>query len=105
MKLVQVLLPPERLSAVQEHLSAVEVFRMTVSDVQGVRLPPGGRPLSADSFESRPMVKLEIGVNEDFVQPTVQAVLQAGASAGKLFVLPIESVIRIRTGEQGPEAI
>ena len=50
-------------------------------------------------------VKLEIGVNEDFVEPTVAAVLQAGATAGKLFILPIEDVVRIRTGEHGPEAI
>ena len=105
MKLVQVLLPPDRLAAVQEELAAVEVFRMTVSDVQGVRVPPEGRPLTADSFESRPMVKLEIGVNEEFVRPTIRAVLEAGAEAGKVFLLPIEDVIRIRTGEHGTEAI
>ena len=105
MKLVQVLLPPDRLAAVQQRLSEVEVFRMTVSDVQGVRLPAGEQPLNADSFESRPMVKLEIGVNEDFVRPTVQAVLQAGSGAGKIFLLPVEDVIRIRTGEHGTDAI
>ena len=105
MNLVQVLLPPERLSAVQDQLSAVEVYRMTVSDVQGVRLPGSGRPLAADQFESRPMVKLEIGVNEEFVEPTVRAILEGGAEAGKIFLLPIEDVIRIRTGEHGAEAI
>jgi nitrogen regulatory protein P-II 1 len=105
MKLVQVLLPPDRLAAVQEQLSAVEVFRLTVSDVQGVRLLADGRPLTADSFDTRPMVKLEIGVNEDFVRPTVQAVLEAGAEAGKIFLLPLDDVIRIRTGEHGSEAI
>ena len=78
---------------------------MTVSDVQGVRLPAGRQPLGADSFESRPMVKLEIGVNEEFVKPTVRAVLGAGSGAGKIFVLPIADVIRIRTGEHGTEAI
>lgn len=105
MKLVQVLLPPERLPAVQEKLSEAQVYRMTVSDVQGVRIPPGGGPLRAESFESLPMVKLEIGVNQDFVKPTIKAVLDAGAEAGKVFLLPIDDVIRIRTGEHGSEAI
>ena len=105
MKLVQVLLPPQRLAAVQQNLSDVEVVRMTVSDVQGVRVPEGGGPLRADSFESRPMVKLEIGVNEEFVRPTVKAILDAGAEAGKIFLLPLTDVIRIRTGEHGSEAI
>lgn len=57
-------------------------------------------------------VQLQIAVNEDFVEPTVNAIMEAGRSGvegrigdGKIFILPLEDVIRIRTGERGPEAI
>ena len=56
-------------------------------------------------------VKLEIAVNENFVEPTVRAIARAArldggrAGDGKVFVLPLEDVVRIRTGERGPEAI
>jgi nitrogen regulatory protein P-II 1 len=57
-------------------------------------------------------VQLQIAVNEDFVEPTVNAILSAGRTGpegrigdGKIFILPLEDVIRIRTGERGPEAI
>ena len=57
-------------------------------------------------------VQLQIAVNEEFVEPTINAVLKAGRSSkkgeigdGKIFVLPLEDCIRIRTGERGPDAI
>jgi nitrogen regulatory protein P-II 1 len=56
--------------------------------------------------------KLEIAVNEEFVEPTIEAILKGGRSGeegkigdGKIFVLPLDDAIRIRTGERGPEAI
>jgi len=104
MKLVQAILAPERLEAVQAALGETEVFRLTVSDVQGI----GGRggPLDAEAFALRPLVRLEVAVNEEFVKPTVAAILQGGGGeSGKVFILPLEDVIRIRTGERGPEAI
>ena len=58
------------------------------------------------------VVLLQIAVNEDFVEPTVNAIIQAGRSGpdgkigdGKIFILPMDDCIRIRTGERGPEAI
>jgi nitrogen regulatory protein P-II 1 len=55
---------------------------------------------------------LQIAVNEDFVEPTVNAIMEAGRTGaegrigdGKIFILPLEDCIRIRTGERGPEAI
>jgi nitrogen regulatory protein P-II 1 len=103
MKLVQAILAPERLEAVQAALGAAEVFRLTVSDVQGV----GGRggPLDSEAFSLRPLVRLEVAVNEEFLKPTLAAIVQGGGDAGKIFVLPLHDVIRIRTGERGPEAI
>jgi nitrogen regulatory protein P-II 1 len=57
-------------------------------------------------------VQLQIAVNEDFVEPTIQAIISAARTGddgrvgdGKIFVLPLEDVVRIRTGERGPEAI
>jgi len=57
-------------------------------------------------------VKLEIVVNDDFVEPTIEAIIKGGRSGpegkigdGKIFVLPLEDCIRIRTGERGSEAI
>ena len=103
MKLIQAILAPERLEAVQEALGAAEVFRLTVSDVQGVGGSSG--PLDGDAFALRPLVRLEIAVNEEFVEKAIDAVLEGGGEAGKIFVLPLSEAIRIRTGERGPEAI
>jgi nitrogen regulatory protein P-II 1 len=57
-------------------------------------------------------VQLQIAVNEDFVEPTVNAIISAARTGpegrigdGKIFILPLEDVVRIRTGERGPEAI
>ena len=57
-------------------------------------------------------IELQIAVNEDFVEPTINAIIQAGRTLpdgkigdGKIFVLPLDDCIRIRTGERGPEAI
>jgi nitrogen regulatory protein P-II 2 len=110
-KLIQAVIDPGRLAAVQEALSAVEVFRLTVNDVTGLQRPveePGLR------FESRPRVRLDIAVNENFVRPTVEAVFSAAradaegdavADDVRILVLPLKDVIRIRTGERGPDAV
>lgn len=117
MKLVVAVIQPERLEAVQERLGEARVFRLTVSDVQGVSPGPqtgaaaayaAGSAPSSPSAPSR-RVKLEVAVNEEFVEPTVRAIREAsaegGAASGAIWVLPLEEAIRIRTGERGPEAI
>jgi nitrogen regulatory protein P-II 2 len=112
MKLIVAIIRPERLEAVQEALGEKEVDLMTVSDVRGcgrqrgyTETFRGGRiPVRLVS-----KVKLEIAVNEQFVQPTVDAILEAARSDkigdGKIFVLPLEQCYRIRTGESGSVAI
>jgi len=112
MKLVQATIDPARLADVQEALSAVEVFRLTVSDVTGLGRPTDGPGLT---FDSRPQVRLDIAVNESFVRPTLEAIFEAAGGNGdddadpldreRILVLPLKDVIRIRTGERGPEAI
>ncbi len=104
-KLVTAVLAPERLDAVVSALAAVEVYRMTVTECRGVVRAAAGAELS-------PKLKLEIAVNETFVAPTVEAIRrggqeteEGGAAFGKVFVTDLLDVVRIRTGERGPDAI
>ena len=103
MKMIEAGVAPERLGDVKEALSRVEVFRLTVSDVTGLERPPGG------TFEPRPRVRLEVAVNEGFVRPTLEAIRAAcggdDGGGGRVFVHELRDVIRVRTGERGPEAI
>ncbi|GIW73225.1 MAG: hypothetical protein KatS3mg102_2767 [Planctomycetota bacterium] len=108
MKLIVAIVRPERLEPVKEALGEVEVFRMTVSDVQALVEPPapGGQP------RLEPRVRLEIAVNEAFVEPTIGAIVRAGRQPehprpddGHILVFPLFDAVRIRTGERGPEAI
>src|SRR5438045_2047724 len=115
MKMIIAIIRPEKLEDVQAALSKREVYLMTASDVRGCGRQRGFK----ESFRGGEgiirllsKVKLEIAVNEDFVQPTVQAILEAARSEGdgkigdgKIFVLPLEECYRIRTGEEGGEAI
>jgi nitrogen regulatory protein P-II 1 len=115
MKLILAIIQPSKLEAVKEALARVEVFRLTVVDVQGFGRQKGqsemyrGRELAVNLLRK---VQLQIAVNEDFVEPTIAAIIEAGRTGpegrigdGKIFVLPLEDCIRIRTGERGPEAI
>ena len=118
MKLVVGIVRPERLEAVKEELAQARVFRLTVSDVQGVATDAPTASSAAQAYagvssapRAEPRVKVEVAVNEPFVEPTVRAIVRGaqltGGSAGdgKVLVLPLEEAIRIRTGERGPDAI
>jgi nitrogen regulatory protein P-II 1 len=115
MKMIIAIIQPSKLEAVKDSLSEVEVFRLTVSDVQGFGRQKGhtevyrGHEYTVNLLRK---VKLEIAVNDDFVEPTINAIIKAGKTGedgrigdGKIFVLPLDDVIRIRTGERGSEAI
>ncbi len=105
MKMIEAVVAPERLGDVKEALSRVEVFRLTVSDVTGLSKAGAGGP----GFVPLPRVRLEIAVNENFVRPTVEAIRSAcegeEGGGGRIFVQELRDVIRVRTGERGPEAI
>jgi nitrogen regulatory protein P-II 1 len=115
MKLIIAIVQPSRLEAIKEALNRVEVFRLTLVDVQGFGRQKGqselyrGHELTLNLVRK---VQLQIAVNEDFVEPTVNAIIEGGRTGpegrigdGKIFILPLEDCIRIRTGERGPEAI
>ena len=115
MKLITAIVQPVRLEAVKEALSKVEVFRLTVGDVKGLGRQKGHTEVyRGHEYEVNllPKVRLDIAVNEEFVEPTIEAIIRGGRSGpegnigdGKIFVQPLEDVIRIRTGERGSEAI
>jgi nitrogen regulatory protein P-II 2 len=115
MKLIIAIIQPHRLEAVKQALADVEVFRLTVMDVQGFGRQRGQTEASrGHEFSSNLLrkVQLMIAVNEAFLEPTIDALIKGGRSGaggeigdGKIFVLPMEDCIRIRTGERGGEAI
>ncbi len=115
MKYIIAVVQPSRLEAVKEALSNVEVFRLTVSDAQGLGRQKGhtevyrGHEYQVNLVQK---VQLEIAVNDEFVEPTIEAIVRGGRTGeegkigdGKIFVLPLEDCVRIRTGERGGEAI
>lgn len=115
MKYIIAIIQPSRLEAVKEALSKVAVFRLTVSDVQGLGRQKGHTEIyRGHEYEVNLIrkVKLEIAVNEEFVEPTIEAIIRGARTGeegkigdGKIFILPLDDVIRIRTGERGGEAI
>ena len=115
MKLIVAVIQPTKLEAVKEALAKVEVFRLTVMDVQGFGRQKGHTEIyRGHEFTTNLLrkVEIQIAVNEDYVEKTIDAIISAGRTGekgkvgdGKIFVLPIENCIRIRTGERGPEAI
>ena len=115
MKLIIAIIQPNRLEAVKAALAEKEVFRLTVMDVQGFGRQRGqteayrGHEFTVTLLRK---VQLMIAVNEAFLEPTIEAITTAGRTGadgeigdGKIFVLPLEDCIRIRTGERGGEAI
>ena len=114
MKLIIAIIQPDNLESVKTALTEVEVFRLTIMDCQGFGRQQGKSELyGADEFaiNLRRKVQLQIAVNEEFVEPTVQAIMRGGRTGngaigdGKIFIIPMDDCVRIRTGERGPDAI
>jgi len=115
MKLVVAIIRPEKLEDVQAALAERDVYLMTVTDVRGCGRQRGYTEVYRGTevrIQLIPKLKLEIAVNEAFVEATIEAIVHAARTGdtgtigdGKIFVLPLEDAVRIRTGERGPEAI
>ena len=112
MKLIIAYIQPERLNAVKQALYEREVYKMSVSNALGCGQQKGYLHQVHGAIEEVTLLKkirLAIAVNDDYVEKTVEGIV-AGARTGdigdgKIFVLPMEECIRIRTGEKGPAAI
>src|SRR5207302_7792006 len=115
MKMIVAIIRPEKLEAVQHALNERDVYLMTVTDVRGCGQQRGFTEVNRGTeFVVRllPKLKLEIAVNDAFVEATIEAIVHPARSGdtgqigdGKIFVLPIDDAVRIRTGERGGPAI
>lgn len=112
MKLITAIVRPEKLPEVLEALFRAEVYGLTISRVQG----HGGETERVETYRGTTVkmelvekVRLDIGVSDPFVQVTIDAILGAARTGevgdGKIFVVPVEKVIRIRTGEEDLAAV
>ncbi len=112
MKLVMAIIKPFKLDEVKESLSSVGVQGLTVSEVKGFGRQKGHTELYRGAeygVDFLPKIKLEIAISDDLVDKVVEAIAGAANTGrigdGKIFVLPIEQAVRIRTGERGDEAL
>jgi nitrogen regulatory protein P-II 1 len=112
MKKVEAIIKPFKLDEVKESLSGIGVQGLTVSEVKGFGRQKGHTELYRGAeyvVDFLPKVKLEIIVKDELVPQVVDAILKAAKTGrigdGKIFVLPIDEVVRIRTGERGADAI
>ncbi len=112
MKLIVAYIQPHKLNAVKQSLFSKEIYKISVTNALGCGQQKGfhenyrGVDVEVNLLKK---VRIEIAVNEDFVQQTINAIIEGARSGnigdGKIFVLPIEECIRIRTGEKGNDAI
>jgi nitrogen regulatory protein P-II 2 len=112
MKLIIAYIQPERLNAVKKALYDREVFKMSVTNALGCGQQKGyhesyrGVDIEVNLLKK---VRMEIAVNDDFVQPTIDGIIEGARTGtigdGKIFVLDLPACIRIRTGETGHDAI
>ena len=115
MKLIVAVIRPEKLEEVQKALAERDVYLMTVSDVRGCGRQRGYTEVYRGTEVTSRLIsklKLELAVNEAFVEAAVEAIVHSARTGetgtvgdGKIFVLPLEDCVRIRTGERGSGAI
>ena len=112
MKLVTAIIKPFKLDDVRESLSEIGVQGVTVTEVKGFGRQKGHTELYRGAeyvVDFLPKVKMEAAIDDDLLDQVVEAISKAANTGkigdGKIFVSPLEQVIRIRTGESGPDAL
>jgi nitrogen regulatory protein P-II 2 len=112
MKLVTAIIKPFKLDEVREALSAIGVQGITVTEVKGFGRQKGHTELYRGAeyvVDFLPKVKIEAAIKEDMVDQVIEAIEKSAKTGkigdGKIFVFNLEQVIRIRTGESGPDAL
>jgi len=112
MKMITTLIQPSKLEEVKKALFNAEVYKMTVTSALGCGQQRGYtetfRGVKSE-INLLDKIRIDIAVNEDFVEPTIEAIIKAARTGkigdGKIFITELAECIRIRTGERGGEAI
>ncbi len=112
MKMISAIIKPFKLDDVREALSEIGVAGITVTEVKGFGRQKGHTELYRGAeyvVDFLPKIKVEIAVDDDVVDQVVEAITSAAKTGkigdGKIFVTRLEQVVRVRTGETGPEAL
>ena len=112
MRKIEAIIKPFKLDEVKEALHAIGIQGMTVTEVKGFGRQKGHTELYRGAeyvVDFLPKIKIEITIGDDLVDKAVAAIVEAANTGrigdGKIFVLPLEEVVRIRTGERGPDAV
>jgi len=112
MKKVEAIIKPFKLDEVKEALHELGIQGLTVTEVKGFGRQKGHTELYRGAeyvVDFLPKIKLEVAVGDEAVDKVVDAIVGAANTGrigdGKIFVMPLEEAIRIRTGERGPEAV
>mgnify|MGYP000583594229 CR=1 FL=1 len=112
MKKVEAIIKPFKLDDVREALSEIGITGMTATEVKGVGRKKGHTELYRGAeyvVDFLPKVKLEVAIDDGIVEQVIETIRNAANTGkigdGKIFVYPVEQVIRIRTGESGTEAL
>ena len=112
MKMIEAVVKPFKLDEVREALAEVGVTGLTVTEVKGFGRQKGHTELYRGAeyvVDFLPKVKIEVAVTDKMVESAIEAIVKSARTGkigdGKIFILPVEEVIRIRTGERGKSAI
>jgi nitrogen regulatory protein P-II 1 len=112
MRKVEAIIKPFKLDEVKEALSAIGIHGMTVTEVKGFGRQKGHTELYRGAeyvVDFLPKIKLEITVSDELSEKVVEVIVAAANTGrigdGKIFVLPLDEAVRIRTGERGPDAV
>ena len=112
MKKIEAIIKPFKLEQVKDALSAMGIMGMTVWEVKGYGRQKGHKEIYRGAeylVDFVPKVKIEIVVDDDVAEKVVDAIRNAANTGsigdGKIFILPVEDAVRVRTGERGPAAI
>ncbi|MBP4134414.1 P-II family nitrogen regulator [Gallibacterium anatis] len=112
MKLVSAIIQPFRLDEVREALTDIDVHGITVSEVKGFGRQKGHTEIyrgSEYTIDFLPKIQIDIAVGDDLVENVIETIVEAAQTGrvgdGKIFVLPLEQVVRIRTRETGDDAL
>ena len=112
MKKIEAVIKPFKLDEVRESLSEVGITGLTVTEVKGFGRQKGHTELYRGAeyvVDFLPKIKIEVIVADETIERAIEAIIKAARTGkigdGKIFVMPVEQVVRIRTGESGEDAI